>query len=405
MPRPLNETQEKVLKKIFYKEKNFFGRDRLFKLLQSRGNKQNISRRQVMVWLKKQEVHQLFLRQPLRRTLQPTLVKGTRIQVQMDLMDMSQFQTKKGSKWILTAIDVFSKKAWALAMKDKSDKTVLITMRKMVNKIGAFRIIRTDPGSEFKNNLIKNLMRQKGVIQVFGKARTPQSQGLVERFNGTLKRLILKARELKLLQWDTFLQVLVDNYNKTFQDTIKATPNEVDDGDVNIQKKTKQLIETKTKRKIPIKANFDVVKGDNVRVRIEKDLFPKGSVPNWSSDIFKVDKVTIPRKSTTAKQFKLKDKDANPVDGTFFATDILKIPPNTVSIKNREPKFIISKLVRPFVSKGKRFYETKWQGWKDTTEEPRDTLLQDAPKLVNAFEKKFKVRWLKNRVVFEKPSK
>ncbi len=404
MPGPLNESQQEVLKKIYYEEKNFFGRDRLFKLLQSRENEENISRRQVMVWLKKQEVHQLFLRQPLRRTLQPTLLSKPRVQIQMDLMDMSQFQTKKGNKWILTAIDVFSKKAWALPMKNKSDNTVLLTMRKIVNKIGPFKVMRTDPGSEFKNNLIKNLMRQKGVRQVFGRARTPQSQGLVERFNGTLKKLILKARELKFLQWDTFLNTLVDNYNNTFQDTIKANPNKIDEGDKDVQKVAKQLIAIKTKRKIPIKANISTKKGDNVRIKIETELFPKGSVPNWTFDIFNVDKVTIPRKSTTAKQFKLKDKNGRAVDGTFFATDILKIPANTVSIKDREPKFIISKLVKPFISKGKRFYLVKWQGWKDLTEEPRETLLQDAPKLVNAFEKKHNVRWLKSRVVFEKPS-
>jgi len=77
-----------------------------------------------------------------------------------------------------------------------------------------------------------------------------------------------------------------------------------------------------------------------------------------------------------------------------------------VSIKNRESKFEISKLVKPFVSKNKRFYLIKWKGWKDPTEESREGLLEDVPKLVNAFEKKNKVRWLKSRVVFEKsPSK
>jgi len=244
----------------------------------------------VMMWLNKQEVHQLFLRQPLRRTLQPTLLSKPRVQIQMDLMDMSNYQTKKGSKWILTAIDMFSKKAWALPMKNKSKRTVLVTVRKILRLIGPFKIIRTDPGSEFKNIPIKNLMRQKGIIQVFGKARTPQSQGLVERFNGTLKKLILKARELKFLQWDNFLQVLVDNYNNTIQDTIKASPNEIDKSDKATQKVVKQLIESKAKRKIPIKANLNVVVGDKVRIRIEKDLFPKGTVPNWSSDVFRIDK-------------------------------------------------------------------------------------------------------------------
>jgi len=106
-------------------------------------------------------------------------------------------------------MDIYSnrciqQKGMATPMKNKNDRTGLIAMKKIVKSIGPFKIIRTDPGSEFTNNLIKSLMRQKGIIQVFGKARTPQSQGLVERLNGTLKKLILKARELKFSQWDTF---------------------------------------------------------------------------------------------------------------------------------------------------------------------------------------------------------
>jgi len=51
----------------------------------------------------------------------------------------------------------------------------------------------------------------------------------------------------------------------------------------------------------------------------------------------------------------------------------------------------MSKLVKPVIKDNKEYYEVQWKGYRETTLEPRDVLLEDVPKIVNQFEKKQKL--------------
>ena len=58
--------------------------------------------------------------------------------------------------------------------------------------------------------------------------------------------------------------------------------------------------------------------------------------------------------------------------------------------KKKEPeKFEIEKLIRRFkAGNNENFYEVKWKGYSETTNEPRSNLLKDVPEMVKEFEKK-----------------
>jgi hypothetical protein len=43
------------------------------------------------------------------------------------------------------------------------------------------------------------------------------------------------------------------------------------------------------------------------------------------------------------------------------------------------------------IKDNKEYYEVQWKGYRETTLEPRDALLEDVPKMVNLYEKKNKV--------------
>ena len=43
------------------------------------------------------------------------------------------------------------------------------------------------------------------------------------------------------------------------------------------------------------------------------------------------------------------------------------------------------------------YYEVKWKGYNETTQEPREVLLKDVPKMVNQFEKKEKITFMKTQ--------
>ena len=60
-------------------------------------------------------------------------------------------------------------------------------------------------------------------------------------------------------------------------------------------------------------------------------------------------------------------------------------------------KFSISKLIKPIMNYDIAYYEVKWKGYSETTLEPHEELLKDVPKMVNQFEKKNKIRFMKTQ--------
>ena len=104
-----------------------------------------------------------------------------------DLVDMQAFSSfNKGFKYILTVIDVFSKYAWAVPIKDKS-------ATKAFEKIVSERIPKklwVDEGKEFYNTTFKKLL-DKPKIDMYS-AFNEGKAVVIERFNRTLKNIMWK---------------------------------------------------------------------------------------------------------------------------------------------------------------------------------------------------------------------
>src|SRR5438477_10651764 len=76
-------------------------------------------------------------------------------QWQEDLADMhGRARANDGYKWILVAIDTFSKYAWAVFVKNKSAHDMLEAFKKLLSKASPRKPIKlqTDKGLEFTNS-------------------------------------------------------------------------------------------------------------------------------------------------------------------------------------------------------------------------------------------------------------
>ena len=87
----------------------------------------------------------------------------------------------KGFKYILTVIDVFSKYAWAVPIKDKSASSVTKAFQKIISdKI-------PNKGKEFYNATFKTLLDKHKIDMnsTFNEGKAI----VIERFNRTLKKI------------------------------------------------------------------------------------------------------------------------------------------------------------------------------------------------------------------------
>ena len=81
---------------------------------------------------------------------------------------------------------------------------------------GLPQVLQCDNGTEFKNNLVKNVLENwEGSCKVIhGRPRHPQSQGLVEQANGTMERMLSSAMaQFKTTDWENLLPRVMYNLN------------------------------------------------------------------------------------------------------------------------------------------------------------------------------------------------
>jgi hypothetical protein len=115
-------------------------------------------------FIKKQESYQIKLQRNRPKSFKPMVVYSVNDQWQIDLCDFSKYSHwNSGYKYLLCAVDVFSRKAFVSALKRKSDTTEAIS-KIFVNDKPV--LIQSDNGTEFLNN---KKAFQKGFEPTFGK--------------------------------------------------------------------------------------------------------------------------------------------------------------------------------------------------------------------------------------------
>jgi len=384
------------------------GRDRTWKYLQDNHPEVAISRRQVDAWLKENEVNQLFRKRNPKKDIARTVVSGPHKLIEIDLVDMSSKADGK-YKWLLNGIDVFTKKAYTVPLFDKEEGTVLKGIQKMIKNMKQKpSTIRSDNGSEFVNDNFVDWAEREDITLVNGKPGTPQSQGNVERFNGVLKRLIeMYKTQFNKYNWHTYVQKLVDGYNRTWQRAIDESPDEAEGGNAYDH----EVVKANILKSITPKNGDDMDTrkyrvGDKVRLLLEPESeIGAKSFRNWSDEVYTIDKVIKPRGGNVySVYYMIRDPDGELVKQKFYQAELQAIEEVQKPIE-QPTRFKVSSLVRPVIQSGVRAYEVKWTGYrkkKDNTIEPRDKLMEDVPKMVEAFEKDNNVRWSAKSVKYDK---
>ncbi|MDR3572139.1 MAG: hypothetical protein P4L81_08235 [Candidatus Pacebacteria bacterium] len=102
--------------------------------------------------------------------------------------------------------------------------------RALVNAViiryGCPRVLLSDNGTEYKNALLNPISKMTQIERIFISAYHPQSNGIVERFNGTIKQIlnILTVRTQKQTRWAEILPLAVYAYNTSVVDSTQMTP-------------------------------------------------------------------------------------------------------------------------------------------------------------------------------------
>ena len=121
-----------------------------------------------------------------------------------------------GNKHILTIIDHLTGWPEAFPIPDKSADTIVATLINHYLPVHmCLRYILSDNGTEFKNNLMDQVLQQLGIDRIFSAPYHPQSNGKLEVFHKYLKPTLKKLFKKDPANWDKYINQVLASYRIT----------------------------------------------------------------------------------------------------------------------------------------------------------------------------------------------
>ena len=233
-----------------------------------------------------------------------------------DLIDKSSLSKYNNNyKFILTVIDIFTKYAWAIPLKNKSGLSITNGFKTILSEGRKPEKLWVDRGSEFYNKTFKSLLKEYGT----GKAASgielySTYSDLKAVFIGRFKRTLLLIINKPMFingdgNWVNILNDAVVTYNNNIHSSITMTPVDAS----NNPDKVKYTFSFKN-----IKPKLNV--GDYVRNVDKRNIFSKGYTSNWNRELFKVNEVL----KTHPPTYKIEDTNGEIIEGKYYEQELLK---------------------------------------------------------------------------------
>ena len=137
-------------------------------------------------------------------------------------------ETKRGNKYVLVVVDTFSRYMFAEPLPTKEASGVA---RMLVDRVipitGIPETIQSDNEKEFTGLFIEGICRLLGIKHHTVINYHPQAQGIVERYNRTLKQTLLGYCNDRRDDWDEYLQPIVWSLRTQVHDDLGYAPAEI----------------------------------------------------------------------------------------------------------------------------------------------------------------------------------
>ena len=306
--------KNEVIHKYYYERGYQVGIKKLYEVLKREQPDYKISYRYVKKWLDEQVTYQI--NQLTRQTvhIKPIQSKRKLALIQIDLLDYSQNAAPNSYKYILNIIDVWSRKCWLIRLKNKKSSTLKDELEKWLpdnyDEENPYRVIQSDDGGEFKD--LSDIFEKYNIRHSI--SSRPQANGIVERCNQTIRRLLAKnvIQKNSNSRWG-LVDMVEKNYNNTYHSGIRSTPNE------RFNLKSKKVLEKIAKEDSKIASKIITKRNpvNNSSIELEVDYWVRikkvkknpldksRGYNNWSHDIYVVNRKIRAIKGGMQSRFEL----------------------------------------------------------------------------------------------------
>ncbi|MEW8544955.1 MAG: DDE-type integrase/transposase/recombinase [Candidatus Thiodiazotropha sp.] len=372
----MENEKEKYLAKIYTDPSHpasFSGPAKLKQIVDREG-KYKISQKDISSFLQKQDSY--TVNRPVRRTFRRghIVTRGIRDQFDLDLIDMGRLSKYNDNvKFLLTAVDAFSRVAMVKPLKDKKAETVLGALKLMLGGQNKCRAVRTDAGAEFKNEKARKFFEAHNIKHFY--AHPPLKAQIVERFNQSLKQMIYRyLHNRNTYRYIDKLAAIVNSYNHRPHRALGTlSPSQVtEDNEISLwnemyinrpykgkraPSETAQLSTKSNKgnaKKLRPAAKFTLKVGDLVRISFSRHAFERSFYQRFTEEVFRI-RQRIMRDNIP--MYMLADLRGEIIRGKFYRPELQPVS------QSDEKLFKVEKILKRRGKGSKREGLVRWLGY------------------------------------------
>ena len=133
--------------------------------------------------------------------------------------------TENGNTYVLTVRDFTTRYTVLFPLKRKTSEEIIFALRSVISHYGASNVLITDNAAEYRSEKLSNFLRFFNTRKVETAPYHPASQGLAERINREINKLLrIYLKQYAINDWDLLLPVLQLTINSTYNSSIRETP-------------------------------------------------------------------------------------------------------------------------------------------------------------------------------------
>ena len=351
---------EDYLKSIYYDPKHegsFTGPKKLHRIIKKTG-RFDISIHKIRKWIQSQEPYSMQRAVQRQFTRNRVIATGIDDQWDADLMDMTKYAKYNDNvRFILLAIDVFSKYVWLRPLQNKSGQVVAEAFQDILLEERSPGRIRTDKGQEFRAKAVQKVFKAEDIHHFVtqNEVKANIAERAIKTLRSKIQRFITYKQNYRYID---NLQDFAGSYNKTHHRSIGMAPENVDKEDevavwwkLYWPKKTPTATQ-KEKTYVPKPYKFNI--GNHVRLSHLRHVFSREYDEKWTGEVFVI-KDRYMRGGLPI--YKLKDFHGNEIKGSFYQNELQK-----VTIKE-DQLWKVEKILKTRKRNGQTQHLVRWLYW------------------------------------------
>lgn len=340
---------DRLLRSIYYDPKHPASFSSVKKLAEAAG----VSTKAAKQWLSGEDTYTLTRQAKRKFKRRRYIVNGIGHLFQVDLVDMqATASVNDGYRYILTCIDCFTRRLWAIPVKDKTSSSIIPALKRIFNDLKP-QTLSSDAGSEFINKQVQAFLKESGVK--FYTTVDQMKSAYVERVNRTLRDRMTRFFSTKgSRRYVEVLPNIVRAYNLSVHSATGRKPLLITSKDVEAVWH-KLYSGTGRYKALKYAETYNGIKNnDRVRLARIRGPFEKRSATyNWTPEVFTVNKVS----GGDPPMYTVEDDKGRPIKGKLYKDEVQVIN------KAKDGTYLIDKIIGTRGRGASRELHVSWVGY------------------------------------------